>query len=412
MTTETKFDFGPVFRPDLPQPAGKWTGFPEFNFVGGHNAPESIPIDDLIDAAASVLKREGQTLATYRLESGPLGYLPLREFLVEKLKRDAGIDCGVDNILLTSGSGQGINLIGDALISKDDTVIVEQSNYAGALSRLSRLQNTMRAIPVDADGMRTDKLAETLQELSDSGVTPKLIYTIPTVHNPTGTIMSKARRSELLDLAARYGVAVFEDECYADLIWDRARPPALYAMSPDKRVIHIGTFSKTISPALRVGYVVADEDVINQLAACKNDGGSGALEQMLLAEYCPKHFHDHVGRLNTMLKAKLDVLVEALNEQFGTAAEFDIPKGGIFLWIRLPEAVDTTRLAQVAGAQGVATNPGAEWSWELPDATRYIRICFANPSHDQIRAGVARLAEICREETGVPERIGNVEQPA
>lgn len=409
MTTE-KFDFASVFKSGLPSPEALWTGFPQFNFVGGHNDPESFPLDDIIDAARAVLKREGRTLATYCLESGPQGYLPLREFLVEKLKRDSGITCSANDIMLTSGSLQAIDLINDVLLESGDTVIVEQSNYGGVLSRLKRLNVNVQVVPVDTQGMRTDMLAETLNSLADKGLTPQYIYTIPTIHNPTGAIMSEVRRAELLELAERYRVPVFEDECYADLIWDRTRPAALYAMSTDKRVIHIGSFSKSVAPALRVGYVVADWDVISQLLACKHDAGSGALEQMVLAEYCSKHFDDHISRLNNALKTKLGVLVDSLNEHFGTATEFDIPKGGIFLWVRFPETVDTARLFKAAIDNGVAVNPGVEWAHELPDANRRVRLCFANPSHEQIRNGISRLAEICHKETGIPRHISNVER--
>lgn len=409
MTSQTPFDFAPFFNTDLPAPSEHWNGFPTYNFVGGHNAPESIPVDDFIKACTDVLKREGSTLATYRVESGPLGYLPLREFLVEKLKRHAGIECDTENILLTTGSSQILNLVNQLFLSPGDAVVAEQSNYGGVLSRFTQLKVDVHIVPVDQDGMQTDKLAETLARLKDKGVTPKYIYTIPTIHNPTGTIMSLERRVHLLELAREYDVPVFEDECYSDIIWDGQRPPSLYALSPDSRVIHTSTFSKSIAPALRVGYAVADWAVISRLASCKADAGSGALEQMMLAEYCHDHFDGHIAKLNVLLKEKLDVLVEALNEQFGTAAEFDVPPGGIFLWVRLPEAVNTTRLMQVANQQGVAINPGAEWSHDLPDGERCLRLCFANPSHDQLRAGVAKLAEICRDEFGVPLRSGNIE---
>ena len=203
-----------------------------------------------------------------------------------------------------------------------------------------------------------DALAAALDDLKRRGVRPKYIYTIPTVQNPTGTIMSEARRHELLRLAAEHGVPIFEDDCYADLIWDGRRPPALYAMSEHGGVIHIGSFSKSIAPALRVGYIVAEWDVLARMLALKTDAGSGALEQMVLGEFCAPHFDAHVPRLTRGLRAKLETLMDALNEQFGTAAEFDDPKGGIFLWVKLPDAVDTQKLFQPALAAGVVDQSG------------------------------------------------------
>jgi 2-aminoadipate transaminase len=260
--------------------------------------------------------------------------------------------------------------------------------------------------------MRMDALAAALADLKRRGVRPKYIYTIPTVQNPTGTIMTEARRRELLHLAAEHGVPIFEDDCYADLIWDGKRPPALYAMSQHGGVIHIGSFSKSIAPALRVGYIVAEWDVLARMLALKTDAGSGALEQMVLGEFCAPHFDAHVPRLTRGLRAKLETLMDALNEQFGTAAEFDDPKGGIFLWVKLPDAVDTQKLFQPALAAGVSINPGAEWSTDPRYGKSRTRLCFANPSHEAIRAGVAKLAEVCRREFGVPDRIANVEQHA
>jgi 2-aminoadipate transaminase len=215
-----------------------------------------------------------------------------------------------------------------------------------------------------------------------------------------------------LRLSEEYGVPIFEDDCYADLIWDGRRPPALHAMCNDGRVIHIGSFSKSIAPALRVGYIVARWDILARMLALKTDAGSGALEQMVLAEFCTRHFTEHVPKLARGLRAKLETLMEALAEQFGTAAEFDDPRGGIFLWVKLPDAVDIQRLAQAALAEGVAINPGPQWSTDMAYSRSRMRLCFAHPSHDAIRQGVAVLAEVCRREFGVPARIANVEQRA
>ena len=292
------FDFAPLLAPGTPAPAVKWNGFPKYNFIGGHNDAKHVPVDALIAAATSVLRREGASLATYGLNSGPLGYRPLREFLAGKLKGHAGIDCSPDEILITSGSMQGLDLINSLLLAKGDTVLIEQETYAGALTKLTRLGINTIGIPLDAEGLRLDALKEKLEELKKKGVKPKYIYTIPTVQNPTGAIMGEARRAELLKIAADYGVMIFEDECYSDLIWDGKRPRSLYAMADGEGVIHIGSFSKSIAPALRVGYIVAKWEVLARILALKQDAGSGALEQMVLAEFCKQHFAEHVPKLS------------------------------------------------------------------------------------------------------------------
>ena len=406
----TAFDFTPLLPTGLPAPAIKWTGSPKYNFTGGNNDSDELPLDGLVAAADAVLKREGRTLATYGLASGPQGYRPLREFLVQKLKRDAGIACTADEILVTSGSLQALNLVNGVLLTRDDTVIIEQDCYQGSINRLTRRGVNMIGIPLDRDGMRMDALSAALDDLKRRGIRAKYIYTIPTVQNPTGSILPETRRAEMLKLAEAHGVPIFEDDCYADLVWNHQRPPALHAMSKSANVIHIGSFSKSIAPALRVGYIVAPWAMLSRMLAIKSDAGSGAVEQMMLAEYCAPHFAEHIPELTRGLRKKLDTLMEALNEQFGTAAEFEEPKGGIFLWVKLPDSVDTLQLYQPALAAGVAINPGPEWSVNKPHSRSRMRLCFASPTHDEIRKGIATLAEVCHREFGVPTRISNVKR--
>ena len=406
----TSFDFTSLLPADLPPAAARWAGLARYNFTGGNNDGDAVPIDGLVAAANTVMVREGRSLATYGLANGPQGYRRLRDFLVGKLKRDAGISCTADDILMTSGSLQALDLVNATLLSRGDTVLFEQESYEGSINRMKRLGVNIVGIPLDRDGMRSDAVAAALANLKSRGIRPKYIYTIPTVQNPTGTVMPESRRVELLRLSTEYGVPIFEDDCYADLIWDHERPPAIYAMSEHGGVIHIGSFSKSIAPALRVGYIVAPWDVMSRMLALKTDAGSGALEQMVLAEFCTPHFNEHVPELTRALRRKLDTLMETLNEQFGTVAEFEEPKGGIFLWVKLPDHVDTTKLYQPALDAGVAINPGPQWSTNAAYSKCRMRLCFASPTHDEIRKGVAVLAEVCSREFGVPTRSANTER--
>ncbi|HJP21890.1 MAG TPA: PLP-dependent aminotransferase family protein [Alphaproteobacteria bacterium] len=406
------FDFSAFLKSDLPPAAQRWSAFPEYNFVGGHNHADGVPAADLATAAQQVLSREGSTLATYWLESGPQGYRPLREFVAAKLKSRASLACSADEILITSGSLQALDLVNALLIEAGDTVIVEAATYGGALTRLRKLGAKYLGVDLDQDGMRPDALAAVLEDLAAKGQKPKFIYTIPTVQNPTGTVMSQDRRQALLDLARQHAVPVFEDDCYADLLWQGERPPAIRALDDGGQVIYCGSFSKSIAPALRVGYVVADWPVLSRLLALKTDGGSGALEQMVLAEYSASRFDDHVAALQQTLRDKCQTMMAALEEHFGATAEFEAPSGGIFIWITLPEGVDTGKLAQAALAEGVALNPGAEWMADAEAGRNRLRLCFANPSKETIQKGVARLAEICHRETGIPVRSANVSRDA
>src|SRR5262252_1775944 len=206
----TSFDFAPLLPAGLPPPAAKWNGFPKYNFVGGHNDAEHVPVERLTAAATAVLTREGATLATYGLNSGPLGYRPLREFLAAKLKRDAGIACASDEILITSGSLQAIDLVNGLLLARGDTVLIEQESYQGSLNRLTRLGVNAVGIPLDHGGMRIDAAAAALDDLARRGIRAEYIYTIPTLQSPTGTFMGEERRRELLRLSQRHGVPIFE----------------------------------------------------------------------------------------------------------------------------------------------------------------------------------------------------------
>jgi len=319
------FDYTSAFRPDLPAPRERWNGFPPYNFVGGDNDSDAVPVEDFIAASQSVLAREGHTLAAYGLSSGPQGYRPLREFLAASLNVRAGMRQTADDILIVSGSLQALDLVNAVFLSPGDTVVLEEANYHGTLARLDRAGVRRVGVPLDGDGMRMDALAGILERLKAEGTKPKYIYTIPTVQNPTGSILPEARRLELLRIARDHDVPIFEDDCYADLTFDGSRPRAIRALDDRGQVIYCGSFSKTIAPALRVGYLVAEWDVLSRLLAVKYDAGSGALEQMLLAEYCSAHFDTHVTTLQGVLKFKCDTIMDALAAEFGTAAEFAAP---------------------------------------------------------------------------------------
>lgn len=398
----TKLDYASLFAKGLPAAAQPWGGFPPYNFIGGHGSPDEIPIEDLVESSARAIRQEGRELATYNMNSGPLGHAGLREFMVEKMAHYRGIQASPDEVLITSGSNHGIDLLNEVLLEPGDTVLMELFTYQGAVNRLRKRQVNIIGIPLDGDGMRMDALASTLEDLRQKSVTPKYIYTIPTVQNPTGTIMPVARRQEMLRLSQEYGVPIFEDECYADLIWEGDWPQAIRALDPANHVIHVGSFSKSLSPSMRLAYFVAPWEVLSRMLACKNDGGTGALGQIIVADFFQNHYEEHMDRLRQSLRHKLDALMVALRKYFGSVIEFEAPRGGMFLWVKFPAGIDTSKLAAPALKEGVAFNPGPDWTTDPNAARNYLRLCFALPSDQQIDEGVARLAQVFHREVGIP----------
>lgn len=408
MSATTTIDYARLYSDGLPDPAPRWAPFPKYYFVGGNNDPEQIPIEGLIDAATSVLRREGSQLAIYNLGLGPQGYPGLRQFVADKTKRHRGIAAPIDDIMITTGSGQGLDMISKLLVNPGDTVLVEEFCYQGAMNRFRKIGAKLEGMRLDADGIVIDALREQLAALKARGITPKFIYTIPTIQNPTASILPLDRRHALIALAREYNVAIFEDECYADLIWEGIEaPPALYALDPGC-VIHLGSFSKSLAPALRLGYVIAGWEIMSRLLPLKGDSGTGALDQMVVAEYFSQHFDTHMTHLNGVLHDKLQTMIDAVEREFGSAAECWVPKGGIFLWIKLPPEVDVRKLLKPAADAGIVFNEGPAWAVSPDNSSSHLRLCFAMPSKEVIREGVAAFAKVCYEQTGMPQQSGNV----
>jgi 2-aminoadipate transaminase len=403
------FDYTPLLRNSLPPGApGRREGFPPYNFVGGHNDREMFPVDAFIEASRAVISREGQNLAMYGLGDGTLGYRPLREFVAQTLNQRTGMAGTANEVMIVSGSLQALDLVNAALVEAGDTVIVEEATYQGAIGRLQKIGAKIIGAPLDEGGIRMDALSAILSDLKAKGITPKYIYTVPTVQNPTGSVMTEARRLEFLQIARDYNTAIFEDDCYADLTFDGTRPKSIRALDDGGQVVYCGSFSKTIAPALRLGFLVADWNLMSRMLPLKTDAGTGALTQMILAEFCNNGFDDHVAALQATLRKKCETMLEALAAEFGTSAEVSMPKGGIVVWVTLPDEVDTMRLYEAAGAEGVAINPGAEWMADPKAGKHRLRLCYASATLDEIREGVAKLADICHRETGIPIRSGNV----
>ena len=395
-------DYSTLFNRDLPPPPAPWEGHSKYNFIGGHSDPDLVPTEAFIESAANVFRGDPRNISMYNFDGGPQGIVPLRRFLVDKLAAHRGINTTIDEVLITSGSGLAIELINEILLEEGDTVIVEAFSFSGALGNLRRRKVNMIGVEVDHDGMRMDQLARVLEDLRGKGVRPKYIYTIPTLQNPTGAVMTMERRWRMLELSEEYGVPIFEDECYADLIFEGEYENAIRSLDDTNRVLHIGSFSKTLGPGTRLGYVVASWEVMSRLLSRKNDAGTGVMDQMIVGDYFTNHYEDHIQDVRSALKRKCDVLASALRESFGPNIDFEMPRGGMYLWVRLPSGVDSRTLAMPALREGVAFNPGPDWSADPEAAANYIRLCFALPSESEIWEGIEKLADVFRREGALP----------
>ncbi len=396
-------DYSELYAKDLPPAAGPWEGLYPYNFVTGHGSPELIPVEGFIESITKALKKEGPNLAVYYSDGGPLGNMALRKFLVKKLKTYRGIDVTVDEVMICSGSTQCILLINETLLEPGDTVITEMFTYSGALNNAKRAGANVVGIPMDDDGMRVDLLESTLADLREKGVRPKYIYTIPTCQNPTATNMPMDRRREMLRISKEFGVPIFEDECYSDLIFDGEWEHAIRSLDDTNHVLHIGSFSKSLAPGVRLGYIVAPQDVVNQMVASKVDVGTNMITPMMVAGFLEENYEEHIEGVRDMLHRKRDVLIASFREHFGPTVEFYEPRGGMLMWFKFPEGVDTRKPLEAAKKQGLIYNPGAEWSAD-PDnhGSNYIRICYGLPTEKEIRDGIELLAKVFHQELGIP----------
>ena len=295
-------------------------------------------MEGFIEAATNVFSGDPKYMSMYSLD-GPQGILPLRQFVVDKLKAHRGIDITTDEVLITSGSGQGIQIVNEVLLEEGDTVIVEEFSFSGALNFLRKRNVNFVAVQIDNDGIRMDHLEEVLADLKAKGIQPKYIYTIPTLQNPNGSVMSMERRHRMLELSAEYGVPIFEDECYADLVFEDEYEPAIKALDDTNRVVHIGSFSKNLGPAMRLGYMVAPWEVLSRFISAKADAGSGVMDQLIVGDFFTNHYEEHIQDLRAALQRKRDALGGALRESFGPNVEFEMPRGGMYLWLKFPDGL-------------------------------------------------------------------------
>ncbi|MBT5873197.1 MAG: PLP-dependent aminotransferase family protein [Candidatus Latescibacteria bacterium] len=373
----------------------------EYNFGSGRPDPLSFPSEGLAEAAARVIADHGSKLVDYPEGKG---YLPLREIAAMRFERSERKSLPVEDIALTSGSMQALQLLSEAYVKPGEIIVTESFTYGGSLGLFRRRQARLVGVPMDDHGMIMSELEATLKRLADQGTKPGFIYTIASHQNPTGSIMPVERREQLLEIARRYDVLVVDDHCYGDIIFDMDQAaPTLYTLDDSGTVVYIGSFSKILGPGVRQGYFAAPPSRMNQMLHNKVDGGTNMLASMIVAEYFKDHLWSHLAMVNRVMQERRDTMTASLAEHFGPlgpAVQWSNPPGGLFIWVKVPDDVDIAEAVRLAGSRGVVCPPGRAFSPEDEDVP-YLRLAFGYPSVPDIRDGIPILADCVKAASGV-----------
>jgi 2-aminoadipate transaminase len=378
----------------------KLTGDPELiSFAGGLPAPEVFPLPEIEYALTRVL---GEHWAEALQYGATEGYLPLRQMLVRHMDR-YGIQVTTDNVLITSGAQQALDLIGKLLLNPGDIVVSEAPTYLGALQAFSAYQPEFLSVPVDEEGLRLDRLEELLS------LGPKFLYVLPNFQNPTGVTLSLARRRKLVELSAHYHTPIVEDDPYGQLRYEGEHLPSLVRLDAELHgcasgeafrgaVLYLGTFSKTLAPGLRLGWVVAPAEVIGKLVQLKQgaDLHTSTFTQMLAYEVARGGFLDeHVRLIRSVYGERRDAMLRAMETHFPSTVQWTRPQGGLFLWVTLPPGLDSTALLKEALEQKVAFVPGTPF-YPSGGGARTLRLNFSYCTPERIEEGIARLGAVLR----------------
>lgn len=355
------------------------------SFAGGLPAPELFPVREFQEACRYVLEHDGPTALQYSVTEG---YPPLKEYLCEKMQK-YGVPAEPPNVLITNGSQQALDLIGKIFIDPGDYVITGRPTYLGAIQAWNAYEARYVTIPLDDDGMQVDLLEDALKSQPI-----KFIYILPNFHNPAGVTLSLERRMKLVELAAKYGVFIVEDDPYGDLRFEGEDITPIVVLHKEN-TLYLSTFSKTLAPGIRLGWIVAPQAIIAKLVQAKQgaDLHTSTFTQMIVNDICQRGFvRQHVKQIREVYRQRRDVMLAAMEKYFPEGVTWTRPQGGLFLWVRLPPGVDCLELLKVAIEEKVAFIPGTAF---YPDGAGRdaFRLNFSNASPEMIEEGIKRLGK-------------------
>ena len=371
----------------------KLTAKPDvISFAGGMPAPEVFPVRELQAAMNKVLETSGRVALQY----GPTaGYLPLREKIAAR-HRKAGISCTAAAILMISGSQQGLDLAGKLFLDPGDLVVCESPTYTAALSAFRAYECGFLPIDTDDDGM----IIEDLERKLAANPRAKVIYVIPTFQNPTGRTWSLERRKGLLKVAEKYALPILEDNPYGDLRYEGEPIPPLKAMDTQGLVIYMGSFSKTLSPGIRLGWILAAPELLQKFNTAKQgaDLQASTIMQMVVNTYLEDYdLDENIRKLNALYHKRRDLMLSLLEQEFPKGSSWTHPQGGLFIWVAVPEQIDTAKIMPQVVARKVAYIPGHSFFAD-GGVTNTLRLNFSNASEEKIITGMKLMGEVLREQ--------------
>ena len=385
----TQFNYDSLFAERAPITTRGANRHATYDFAVAYPDPDTLPLAGLADALRVALEREGRDLAYYPVSAG---YPPLREFVAEKLRRDRQMDVSPDDIVLTSGSGEAINMLIQALTNPGDVLLTEEYVYLGTMRQMRLWDANVVGVKCDDAGIIPEALDETIRAQTAAGRRVKFLYTIPTFQNPLGWTMTLERRRRTLEICASHGVPVMEDDCYVDLRFEGEDVTSMSSMDDSGQVLYVGSMSKIIAPGVRMGYMVAPEAVRERALSFKS-GGVNQFAALAINEYLRSEMYEHIDEENQALRVKRDAMLAALGEHFGNRAQWSRPEGGLYVWLTMPEGTDLASFQEQSFREGVGYYNGTMFSPE-GNGANMARLCFGHPTAETVSAGIAELANI------------------
>ena len=373
----------------------KFTSDPEvILFAAGNPAPEAFPVDFVSRISAELLRDNPVLALQYSITEG---YTPLRDLLKNRL---AGLNCftgGKDELIITSGAQQSVELACKVLCNEGDTVICEDPSFIGSLNSFRSYKTNLVGVEQDEDGINLEKLEKALKE----NPTTKLIYVIPNFQNPTGRTMSWEKRKGVYELASKYDVVIIEDNPYGDLRFAGEDVPSIKTIDKDNRVVYVCSFSKILAPGLRVGYVSAPSEIVNKMIVCKQvaDVHSNIWAQAICERFMREcDLDEHFAKLRSIYKSKCTLMLDCMEKNFSKKITYTRPQGGLFIWATLPEDCDMMGFCKRAVSEfKVAVVPGTAFTMHETDKTSSFRLNFSTPTDEQIIKGCEMLGKLSHE---------------